>query len=118
MKFQSNYKNQLDNIKPDGYIKDKTRRRMAQFKEKPTPKRSGRAVFGTAVAAVLCGALLFSAGVVTGRHEVKVNKSDNTNLMKSVQTYDDIYDSVKKFKSTFWDKIKNDTVFRVIACKM
>ena len=107
MKFQSNYKNQLDNIKPDGYIKDKTRRRMAQFKEKPTPKRSGRAVFGTAVAAVLCGALLFSAGVVTGRHGVKVNKSDNTNLMKSVQTYDDIYDSVKKFKSTFWDKIKN-----------
>lgn len=107
MKFQSNYKNQLDNIKPDGYIKDKTRRRMAQFKEKPTPKRSGRAVFGTAVAAVLCGALLFSAGVVTGRHGVKVNKSDNTNLMKSVQTYDDIYDNVKKFKSTFWDKIKN-----------
>ena len=107
MKFQSNYKNQLDNIKPDGYIKDKTRRRMAQFNEKPTPKRSGRAVFGTAVAAVLCGALLFSAGVVTGRHGVKVNKSDNTNLMKSVQTYDDIYDSVKKFKSTFWDKIKN-----------
>lgn len=107
MKFQSNYKNQLDNIKPDGYIKDKTRRRMAQFKEKPTPKRSGRAVFGTAVAAVLCGALLFSAGVVTGRHGVKINKADNTNLMKSVQTYDDIYDSVKKFKSTFWDKIKN-----------
>ena len=107
MKFQSNYKNQLDNIKPDGYIKDKTRRRMVQFKEKPTPKRSGRAVFGTAVAAVLCGALLFSAGVVTGRHGVKVNKADNTNLMKSVQTYDDIYDSVKKFKSTFWDKIKN-----------
>ena len=107
MKFQSNYKNQLDNIKPDGYIKDKTRRRMVQFKEKPTPKRSGRAVFGTAVAAVLCGASLFSAGVVTGRHGVKVNKADNTNLMKSVQTYDDIYDSVKKFKTTFWDKIKN-----------
>ena len=107
MKFESSYKNQLDNIKPDGYIKDKTRRKMAEASEKPATKRSGRAIFGTAVAAVLCGALLFSAGVVTGRHEVKVNKSDNTNLMKSVQTYDDIYDSVKKFKSTFWDKIKN-----------
>ena len=107
MKFQSNYKNQLDNIKPDGYIKDKTRRKMAEASEKPATKRSGRAIFSTAVAAVLCGALLFSAGVVTGRHEVKVNKSDNTNLMKSVQTYDDIYDSVKKFKTTIWDKIKN-----------
>ncbi len=106
MKFESNYKNQLESIRPDGYIKDKTRRRMAQAKEKPAPKRSVRAVFGTAVAAVLCAALLFSAGVVTGRRGAKVNKVDNTNLMKSVQTYDDIYDSVKKFKSTIWDKIR------------
>ncbi|MGN0451254.1 MAG: beta-propeller domain-containing protein [Acutalibacteraceae bacterium] len=107
MKFESNYKNQLENIKPDGYIKDKTRRRMAQAKEKPAPKRSGRAIFGRGVAAVLCGALLFSAGIVTGRRDAKVNKVDNTNLMKSVQTYDDIYDSVKKFKSTIWDKLRN-----------
>lgn len=107
MKFQSNYKKQLEDIKPDGYIKDKTRRKMAEAEKTAAPKRNGRAIFGTAVAAVLCAALLFSAGVVTGRHGVEVNTVDNTNLMKTVQTYDDIYDSVKKFKTTIWDKIRN-----------
>ena len=78
MKFKDSYKIEIDNIKPDGYIKDKTRRKMAQADEKAAPKRSGRAYFGTAVAAVLCGAILFSAGIVTGRRTVKVNKSENT----------------------------------------
>lgn len=110
MKFQNSYKNQLDNIKPDGYIKDKTRRRMAQAKENTPPKRSGRAFFGTAVAAVLCGALLFSAGIAAGRRGAEINKADNTAAMKTVQTYDDIYDSVKKFKTTIWDKIRNYAV--------
>ncbi|MGN0493367.1 MAG: beta-propeller domain-containing protein [Acutalibacteraceae bacterium] len=107
MSFQNSYKNQMNSIKPDGYIKDKTRRRMAEAGKTPAPKRSGRAIFGTAVAAVLCAALLFSAGVVTGRRGVKVNSVDNTAAMKTVQTYDDIYDSVKKFKTTIWDKIRN-----------
>ena len=70
---------------------------------------SGRRVFGTAVAAVLCGAMLFSAGIVTGRHTVKVNTSENTVAMKTVATYGDIYNNIKKFKTTFWDKIRNYT---------
>ena len=107
MKFKDSYKIEIDNIKPDGYIKDKTRRKMAEKNEKSAPKRSGRAVFGTAVAAVLCGAILFSAGIVTGRRTVKVNKSENTPAMKTVATYGDIYDNIKKFKTTFWDKIRN-----------
>lgn len=107
MKFKDSYKIEIDNIKPDGYIKDKTRRKMAEANEKAAPKRSGRAVFGTAVALALCGAILFSAGIVTGRRTVKVNKSENTVAMKTLQTYDDIYDNVKKFKTTFWDKIRN-----------
>lgn len=106
MKFKDSYKIEIDNIKPDGYIKDKTRRKMAEANEKVAPKRSGRAVFGTAVALALCGAILFSAGIVTGRRTVKVNKSENTVAMKTLQTYDDIYDNVKKFKTTFWDKIR------------
>ncbi len=107
MKFDDSYKKQIDNIKPDGYIKDKTRRKMAQADEKAAPKRSGRAYFGTAVAAVLCGAILFSAGIVTGRRTVKVNTGENTVAMKTVATYDDIYDSIKKFKTSVWDKIRN-----------
>lgn len=70
---------------------------------------SGRRVFGTAVAAVLCGAMLFSAGIVTGRRTVKVNTSENTVAMKTVATYGDIYNNIKKFKTTFWDKIRNYT---------
>lgn len=107
MKFKDSYRIEIDNIKPDGYIKDKTRRKMAEENEKSAPKRSGRAVFGTAVAAVLCGAILFSAGIVAGRRTVKVNKSENTPAMKTVATYGDIYDNIKKFKTTFWDKIRN-----------
>lgn len=106
MKFDDSYKKQIDNIKPDGYIKDKTRRKMAQADEKAAPKRSGRAYFGTAVAAVLCGAILFSASIVTGRRTVKVNTGENTVAMKTVATYDDIYDSIKKFKTSLWDKIR------------
>lgn len=107
MKFKDSYKTEIDNIKPDGYIKDKTSRKMAEADKKAAPKRSGRAVFGTAVAAVLCGAILFSAGIVTGRRTVKVNTSENTVAMKTVATYGDIYDNIKKFKTTFWDKIRN-----------
>lgn len=107
MKFTDSYKIEIDNIKPDGYIKDKTRRKMAEENEKSAPKMSGRRVFGTAVAAVLCGAILFSAGIVTGRCTVKVNTSENTVAMKTVATYGDIYNNIKKFKTTFWDKIRN-----------
>lgn len=107
MKFKDSYKIEIDNIKPDGYIKDKTRRKMAEANEKNAPKMSGRRVFGTAVAAVLCGAMLFSAGIVTGRRTVKVNTSENTVAMKTVATYGDIYNNIKKFKTTFWDKIRN-----------
>ena len=106
MNFKDSYNNQLDNIKPDGYIKEKTRRRMAEANEKAARKVSGRAFFGTAVAAALCGVILFSAGIVTGRRTAKVKTGENTLAMKTVATYDDIYDNIKKFKTSFWDKIK------------
>ena len=99
MKFKDSYNRQLDDIKPDGYIKDKTRRRMAEQQEKSAPKRSGRAFFGTAVAAALCGAILFSAGIVTGRRTAKVNTSVNTAAMKTAPSYGDIYEKIKEFKN-------------------
>ena len=61
MKFKDSYRIEIDKIKPDGYIKDKTRRKMAEENEKSAPKRSGRAVFGTAVAAVLWAAAVLSS---------------------------------------------------------
>lgn len=106
MKFKDSYNKQLENIKPDGYIKDKTRRKMAEANEKAAPKRSGSRIFGTAVAAALCGAILFSAGIVTGQRTAKVNTGGNTAAMKTAPTYDDIYDNIKRFKNSFWDKIR------------
>ena len=107
MKFSDRYKRELDNIKPDGYIKDKSRRKMAVENEKSAPKRSGRAVFGTAVAAMLCGAIIFSAGIVTGRKTVKVDATTNTEAMKTLASYDDIYDNIKRFKTSVWDKLNS-----------
>ena len=99
MKFKDSYNRQLDDIKPDGYIKDKPRRRIVEQQVIPAPQRSGRAFFGTAVAAALCGAILFSAGIVTGRRTAKVNTSDNTAAMKTAPSYGDIYEKIKEFKN-------------------
>lgn len=104
MKFSDRYNNQLDNIKPDGYIKEKTLRKITEESEKAATKRSGRAYFGTAVAAVLCGAMLFSAGLVTGRKTVKVDTTPNTEAMKTAADYGDIYDKIKEFKTSAWDE--------------
>ena len=38
MKFSDRYKNQMDNIKPDGYIKEKTLRKMAEEVKKNEKK--------------------------------------------------------------------------------
>lgn len=104
MKFSDIYNNQLDNIKPDGYIKEKTLRKITEESEKAATKRSGRAYFGTAAAAVLCGAILFSAGIVTGRKTVKVDTTPNTEAMKTAADYSDIYDKIKEFKTSAWDE--------------
>ena len=67
--FKNDYKNQMDSVKPDGYIKDKIRRRLAEGNN-AAPKKSRKGFAVSAAAAILCGALLFSAGVIAGRHSV------------------------------------------------
>ncbi len=103
--FEKNYKNQMDSIKADNYIKDKIRRNLRS--EKTFAPRRKKAYFGTTVAAVLCGAILFSSGIVLGRKTApeKVVFTGDT-VMKTVKDYNDLYDTVKTFLPSTWDKLK------------
>lgn len=125
MKFSDRYKNQLDNIKPDGYIKEKTLRKMAEEvekTEKAPPKRRVRAYFGSAVAAVLCGVIILSVWFFNGQNigsfdtnsgnnaieTVGDDKNLNNNAMKIAADYGDIYDKIKEFKNSpnrVWNSI-------------
>lgn len=85
--FGEDYKNQMDNIKPDGYIKQKVLKQIDknQNENKPTPKmRVIRRM--TAVAAGF--AIAFSVFAIT---------SHNKNNVVTVEekTYSDIYSAVK-----------------------
>lgn len=123
MKFSDRYKNQLDNIKPDGYIKEKTLRKMAEEvekTEKTPPKRRVRAYFGSAVAAVLCGVIILSVWFLNGHNigsfdtnsdnnaieTVGDDKNLNNNAMKIAADYGDIYDKIKEFKTSQEEFIK------------
>ncbi len=106
--FKNDYKNQMDSVKPDGYIKDKIRRRLAEGNN-AAPKKSRKGFAVSAAAAILCGALLFSAGVITGRHSVNIPTAapENSLSIKTAQSYDAIYNTVKSFEPSFWEKIYN-----------
>ena len=125
MKFSDRYKNQMDNIKPDGYIKEKTLRKMAEEvekNEKTPPKRRVRAYFGSAVAALLCGVIILSVWFLNGRNigsfdtnsdnnaieTVEDDKNLNNNAMKIAADYGDLYDKIKEFKTSQEEFIEND----------
>ena len=106
MNFQNSYKNQIDSVKPDGYIKDKVRRKLASG-EKPKAKNSRTVIFRAAAAVALCAALVLSVGmVITNRNSgIKVKPTTQNLAMKTAVSYDSIYDNVKKFLPTFTDKV-------------
>ena len=98
--FKDDYKNEIEKIKPDGYIKQKVRKKL-ESKEKP--KALKFVPLGTAVAAVLCVAIIVSAISILGKHTIKVPQNESITLMKTVKSYDGIYNELKKFKPSFWE---------------
>lgn len=108
MNFQNSYKNQVESVKPDGYIKDKVRRKLAAG-EKPKAKNNRTVFFRAAAAVALCAAVTLSVGIViTNRNSVaKVKPSSPNVAMKTAVTYDSIYDEVKKFLPSFSDKLNS-----------
>lgn len=106
MNFKNSYKNQIESVKTDGYIKDKVRRKLASGEMQKA--KNNRTVFFRAAAAVaLCAALVLSVGmVITNRNSgAKVKPTTPNVAMKTAVSYDSIYDNVKKFLPTFTDKV-------------
>lgn len=108
MNFQNNYKNQIESVKPDGYIKDKVRRKL-EAGEKPKAKNCRTVIFRAAAAVALCAALVLSVGIIITNRDsgVKVKPTTPNVAMKTAVTYDSIYDNVKKFLPTFTDKLNS-----------
>lgn len=98
--FKDDYKNEMDKIKPDGYIKQKV---LKKLKSGQKPKILKFSRLGAAVAAVLCVAIIVSGVSILGSHSLKVQKNENTTLMKTVKSYDGIYKELEKFKPSFWE---------------
>ncbi len=103
--FSDDYKNEMDKIKPDGFIKYKVRQRLAEKEGKPSNKR---VYFGRAVAAVLCLCLVFTAGTILGRYTApNIASVENTGILETTNDYDKIYSALAAFKPTIFDKIKD-----------
>lgn len=102
--FKDDYKNEIDKIKPDGYIKQKV---LKNLKNGQKPKVLKFSRLGTAVAAVLCVAIIVSAVSILGNHTLKVPENESITLMKTVKSYDGIYKELEKFKPSFWENAQN-----------
>ena len=98
--FKNDYKNDIENIKPDGFIKYKI---LKKLKEPKMAKKSPKHIYWIgAVAAVLCITMTLSLIGIIRRNAPKI--SDNqTFLMKSENDYNGIYKTLKKFRSAFSD---------------
>ncbi len=103
--FKDDYRNQLDNIKPDGFIKDKIRSKI-EIKEESV-KIQSRFSFGKAVAFALSLVLVFSVGTVIGRKTAPAIFTHNAEVMKTADDYDKIYSKLSDFKQSFWEKFTN-----------
>lgn len=98
--FENDYKNEIDKITPDGFIKYKIRNQLSKEFSKTKPKTI---YFGRAVAAVLCAALIFTVGAVVGRGTRSTPKISTLSIMKTVPDYDKIYSTLSEFKPSVLD---------------
>ena len=103
--FENDYKNEIEKIKPDGFIKYKIRQKLEAKDKKPKTKYQ-KIYFGRAVAALLCVAIVFTAGAVFGRQTVPSTTVQNIKLMKTANDYDKIYSNLAVFKESFFEKFK------------
>ena len=102
--FKDDYKNEIDKIKPDGYIKQKV---LKNLKNGQKPKVLKFSRLGTAVAAVLCVAIVVSGIGISSQHAIKVTENESITLMKTVKSYDGIYKELEKLKPSFWENAQN-----------
>ncbi|MBQ6825493.1 MAG: beta-propeller domain-containing protein [Clostridia bacterium] len=100
--FEKRYKNSLENISADKYIKSKVLSKIESETEKQN--KPIKPIYKTAIAFALCFVLIFtSVATISGINLIKNNfkKSEvNTELKKQTNSYDDVYGALKKFKKS------------------
>lgn len=102
MSFKNEYKNAVDNIKPDGYIKQKVLNKISHKEQKKSVSKA--VIYRTAGALAACMAVVLSVWVI--------NPAESNAPVKSevkIATYGEIYDVVNKFKpkvNVFYDAIE------------
>lgn len=102
MSFKDDYKKQMDNIRTDGYIRQKVIKRMNEEENKKNGFHFS--VMKTATALALC--LVIALAVAIPKVSDSFKKSDNANLSenetsKVEMSYGDIYDKVKELKNLY-----------------
>ncbi len=94
MKFENEYKNAIDSVRADGYIKQKVLSRINE----PKPKRiSNLMIARTAAALAACFAIFLSV--------LAVNNQDIVPNAEMEQDYSGIYKAVKKFKPNIFEEL-------------
>ncbi len=102
--FPDDYKNEMDKIKPDRFTKYKIRERI--IKENEVKLHVKKFYFVKAVAAVLCIAVVFTAGTLFGKNIAKP-QIESAEPLKTAEDYDKIYTTLSGFKPSIWDNFKN-----------
>ncbi len=94
MNFNNEYKRALDSVKADGYIKQKV---LNKLKTPEKRKISNLSIARTAAAMAACVAIFLSV--------LAVNKENNIPVTENGQTYETVYNAVKKFKPNIFEEI-------------
>lgn len=113
MKFENEYKNALDDIKADGYIKQKVLNKISAPKRAKPPKKV--IIWRAAAAVAACFAMAVSVFAIGGNREIPIKNNEKA------QSYNDIYKQVKKFKPNIFEDFEyyvdmdgGEKVFEVI----
>ncbi len=106
MMFRDEYKNEMDNIKPDGYAKYRVRQRISEpeGKRERAPRRG---YLTRALAAALSLMIVLSAGFLIGRFTAPELTDGEPALLNAAGSYSKIYKSLEVFRPSIWESFKN-----------
>ena len=105
MSFQDEYQKQIEQIKPDGYIKGRVRAKLREG-ERPADGKPRARLLRNAVALALCAVLIFTVGFAVGTRRAKRTALSFT-AVNTAASYGEVYDAIKAFVPTVWDRARN-----------
>ncbi|MBR6510195.1 MAG: beta-propeller domain-containing protein [Clostridia bacterium] len=100
--FEKRYKNSLENISADKYIRNKVLSKIESETEKQN--KPIKPIYKTAIAFALCFVLVFtSVATISGINLIKDNFAKtrvNNELKNQTNSYEDVYSVIKEFKKS------------------